>query len=161
MGYTVDASNAETRARESAIIDISQSDLPIDQHTEPPIAVTDELIDTYRSRFNLNARAWQDPIVRGYVLALSRRLTIASMMHWQQVETDITATLAHFEPLEEIREHSYAGSVLWIAFNAYCARDVATTQAAIGAALRMWPGDTRLVRMREALITQERTSYNL
>jgi hypothetical protein len=124
--------------------------------TESSIIVTDDLIVKYRSRFNLNARVWQDHIVRGYVLALSTRLTIASMMSWTQAETDIAATLARFEPLEEIREHSYAGSVLWIAFNAHCAQDMETTRTAIETALKLWTNDVRLLRMRDTVCSSKK-----
>jgi hypothetical protein len=115
------------------------------------ILVDDALLDKYRARFELNARDWQDPIVRGYVLALSTRLTIALMAGWDAAVTDIAATLARFEPLHEICEYEYGGHVLWIAFNWYCVRDVETTRAAIEAACRKWPEDGRLVRMRDVV----------
>ena len=115
------------------------------------ILVTDDLIVKYRSKWDLNARNWQSEHVRGYVLALSRQLTIAAEMRWQHNITDITALLARYEPLEAVREHDYAGSVLWIAYNWYCARDIVTTRAAIAYALKRWPEDERLLRMLEVV----------
>lgn len=114
---------------------------------ETKIIVTDELISKYRSRYELNARNWQDQAVKGYVVGLSSHLTIAKAMGWESTVTDITALLARFEPLENIRENDYGGHVLWIAYNWYVMRDVKTTHAAIEAALAKWPEDARLVRM--------------
>lgn len=118
---------------------------------ETKILVTDDLIDKYRSKFELNSRHWQSEHVRGYVLALSRQLTICAQMDWQHNITDITALLARYEPLHERDEQSYGGNVLWIAYNWYCARDIDTTRGAIKYALRTWPGDERLLRMMDVV----------
>jgi hypothetical protein len=119
--------------------------------SETPIIVTDALIDKYRSRFDLSARVWQSEHVRGYVLALSTRITIALSAGHESTAHDIATMLASLEPLEAIREQDYGGHVLWIAYNWYCVRDRETTRAAIDVALRKWPGDARLLRMRDVV----------
>lgn len=92
---------------------------------------------------DLGVRMWQSERVRGYALALHRATRTSPD------SAEITRLLDSLEPLHEIREHDHGGVVLWIAFNWYCARLRDTTQAAIDAALRRWPGDEWLVEMRE------------
>jgi hypothetical protein len=113
--------------------------------------ITDALLARYRSRFDLSARAWQSEHVRGYVLALSTRITIALVAGHESTAHDIATMLASLEPLEAIREHEYGGHVLWIGYNWHAVRDRETTRVAIEVALRKWPGDARLVRMREVV----------
>jgi hypothetical protein len=115
----------------------------------PTFTITDALLARYRSRFDLSARVWQSEHVRGYVLALSTRITIALSAGHARTAHDIAAMLASLEPLEAIREHDYSGHVLWIAYNWHAVRDAETTRVAIETALRKWPEDARLLRMRE------------
>jgi hypothetical protein len=86
---------------------------------------------------DLDARRWQSEHIRGYVLALAR---------CGQHEL-----LASLEPLHTIREHSPAGDVLWIAYNWYAARYEDGTHWAIEAAMRRWPGDERVGKMRDLI----------
>lgn len=111
------------------------------------------------SQFELSARNWQSQHVRGYVMALSRQLTVAHMAGWQRTIGDITALLGHYEPLHETRECEYAGNVLWIAYNWYCARDIDSTRAAIAYALRRWTDDEGLVRMMEVVSASKVPSH--
>lgn len=93
----------------------------------------------------LSARSWQDECIHGYVIALVRQLATASTSD----AAAIAALLDQHEPLHEVREHSRAGHVLWIAYNWHCVRDLDGTGPAVERALRRWPEDGWLREMRE------------
>lgn len=99
---------------------------------------------------SLSARHWQDECIHGYCTALVRHAAACTTD-----ATAITALLAQHEPLHEVRLHSYAGHVLWIAYNWHCVRELGGTGAAAEEALREWPEDGWLRRMREDATQKE------
>lgn len=132
-----------TSATQLTLLDEREAGKPY----SPPILVTDELVDRYRSTIDLLHREWRDERVRDWCTYLTTYLKRAiNGFYSEAVITDIVAVLIQCEPLHERVQTSYEGTMLWVCSRRY-SDDRDGLQRAVTTALERFPEDARFQRI--------------